>query len=642
MKKIGLIGGLLVTAGCLAMTGASKKDPVLMTIGGKPVTLSEFEYMYHKNNQQQVEEQPLEKYIDMFAVYKMKVAEAEAAGIDTTQAFRKEYTGYRNELAIPYLTDSVALDQEARKIYERMKTNVKASHIMLRLGVSDAENARTIAQLDSIRTCALNGESFEELALKYSIDGSVRQNKGSMGYVSVGRFPYQFEEACYATPVGEISPVFRTDYGYHIVKTYDVRPDAGVVSVEHILKLYPRGATPEQKQSVKEKMDSLYTILKSGADFEQVATKESQDPGSARQGGKLPWFGKGQMVPEFEKVAYELPVDSISKPFETTYGVHIVKKLGHKSLGTYEEMRNQIMALMRRDARGQIGFNTRIAQLKEKFGVTRNESLIDRMAKDVVANGADSTFTVMYGSSTEPLLTVNKQNVYISDLLPLLKGYEKTIGEQAGKTLRNQVDALEINKIVDCEIADLEKQNPDFRNLLHEYRDGMLLFEISNRNVWAKASSDAEGLKAYFEAHKGDYKWTSPRYKGYLIQTTGDSVSNLVKTRLKTLGEDSLMRVLRRDYGKDMKIERVLVAKGENPMVDSEVFGGTRVTPKKDSRYKDYFVYAGRLIAQPEEVSDIRGEVVADYQNYLEDEWVSKLRELYPVEIEKKVLKKVK
>lgn len=611
-----------------------------MKVNGKPVTLSEFEYMYHKNNQQQVAQQPLDKYVDMFTVYKLKVADAEAAGIDTTAAFLKEFNGYRNELAQPYLLDTVAEEQMAKEIYERMKYNVKASHIMLKLGKTPEENRLAQAKLDSIRTCILNGESFDSLALKYSIDQSVRVNKGSMGYVSVGRFPYEFEDACYTTPEGEISPVFKTNYGYHIVKTFDRRPDAGKVQVKHILKLYPQNATEEQKAEVKLKMDSIYNVLKGGADFDDLARRESQDPGSARKGGELPWFGRGEMVPEFEAVSYELANGEISEPFSTRYGVHVVKKIDNKTLGAYADTRDQILGMMKKDARGKVAYNSKVAQLKQQYKCSINEKTKQHLVKEVVENGLDSTFVAKYADSAEELFSLNGVAHPVSELAALLKGNASLKGEVAGSAIESKIDELVTTKVVELEKQALETTNDDYRNLINEYRDGMLLFEISNRKVWGKASTDIDGLTAYFEANRDKYKWTDPKFKGYLIQTTNDSITQIVKEKLKTLGQDTVMRTLRREYGKFLRIEHLLVAKGENAEVDSEWFGGAKVKP--EGKYKDYFTYGGKILSQPEEVADVRGAVIVDYQNFLEEQWIAQLRKTYPITIDKKVLKKVK
>ena len=221
-----------------------------------------------------------------------------------------------------------------------------------------------------------------------------------------------------------------------------------------------------------------------------------------------------------------------------------------------------------------------------------------------------------------------------------LKQRGRMADEVAYSTLEGLATQAETNAVIELEKQMLEENDPDFKNLMNEYRDGMLLFEISNRKVWDKAATDTAGLRAYFEANRAKYKWDSPKYKGYLIQTTGDSVTRLVKERISQLEPDSMVMKLRKEFSKDMRITKVLVAKGENPRVDSEVFGAEKVKPT--DKYTDYFVYGGKLLAKPEEVSDVRGPVVSDYQNQLETEWVEWLRKEYPVEVDEKVLKSVK
>lgn len=642
MKNTKLLVGILAVAGTLSVFAASKKDPVLMTVAGKPVTLSEFEYMYHKNNQQQAAQQPLDKYLKMFTTYKLKVADAEAAGIDTTAAFKREFEGYRSELAMPYLHDSAAEEAAMREIYERLKYNVRASHIMLPLGRDIKENNARKARLDSIRACALNGESFDSLAVKFSADRSAVRNHGDMGFVSVGVFPYEFEDACYSTPEGEISEPFRTNYGWHIVKTFERRPDAGEVLVEHILKLYPRNATEEQKAQAKHAMDSIYELVKNDADFEALARKESQDPGTARNGGKLPWFGRGRMVPEFEKVSYELQNGEISEPFETAYGVHIVKKLDSRQVGSYEDEKNHVKAILNDSPKASVALMSGIDKLKKQYRLMRNVELMNKLKAEVTTpDSLNDAFVDKYKNSNETLFELNGKAYPLSlAIKENLKQRGRMADEVAYSTLEGLATQAETNAVIELEKQMLEENDPDFKNLMNEYRDGMLLFEISNRKVWDKAATDTAGLRAYFEANRAKYKWDSPKYKGYLIQTTGDSVTRLVKERISQLEPDSMVMKLRKEFSKDMRITKVLVAKGENPRVDSEVFGAEKVKPT--DKYTDYFVYGGKLLAKPEEVSDVRGPVVSDYQNQLETEWVEWLRKEYPVEVDEKVLKSVK
>ena len=641
MKKTKLFVGVALVAGCFVAFAASKKDPVLMKVNGKPVTLSEFEYMYHKNNQQQVAQQPLEKYVDMFTTYKLKVADAEAAGIDTTQSFIKEYEGYRNELAMPYLRDTVAEENMRKMLYERMKTNVLASHIMLPMGKTAEENATNKARLDSLRSCILAGQPFDSLAIKYSVDRSALQNGGSMGYVSVGRFPYQFEDACYNTPVGTVSEPFTTDFGWHIVKTFDVRPDEGEVLVEHILKLYPRNATAEQKAEVKHVMDSIYSVVKGCAEFEKVAMKESEDPGSAKQGGKLPYFGHGRMVPQFDEVSFKLAKGEISEPFETQYGIHIVKKLDSRSVGDYASVRDQLTGLV--GMRGNIAVDSKVEQLLKQYKLSENDKLIKRLKAEVtLPDSLDDKFIDKYLNSNEQLFTLAGNKYPLSELISRMGRPGRMTGEQAYRFIDARLKDTEREVVLEYEKQQLEKNNKDFGNLVREYRDGMLLFEVSNRNVWQKAQTDTEGLKAYFEAHRSEYKWDAPKYKGYLVETTGDSITRIAKQRIAELGSDTIVTALRKELGKNLKVVRVLAAKGENAKVDSEMFGGEKVVAKEKDKYKDYFVFGGKLVAKPEEVGDVRGQVVADYQSYLEKQWDAELHKKYPVEIDKKVLKQVK
>ena len=639
MKKSKFTVGALLLLGCVSLFAASKKDQVLMTVGNKNVTLSEFEYMYHKNNQQQLAEQPLEKYLDMFTVYKLKVADAEAAGIDTTAAFINEFNGYRNDLLKPFLTDTVAEENEAKALYARAVTNVKASHIMLNRGQNLAEENAIKAKLDSIRNCILAGESFEDLAVKYSVDRSVSSNKGSMGWIQPGRFPKEFEDMCYNTPIGQVSPAFKTDFGYHIVKTYEEGPNPGQVLVEHILKLYPqRDSSQEKRDAIKATMDSIYQVVKAGADFEDVARRESEDPGSARKGGKIDWFGRGQMVAEFEKVSYELKDGEISKPFATRYGIHIVKKLDHKGVDTYANMHEQLMAQVKA---GDIGYNSQVEKLKSKYKLMRVVDTEKELLTYINENNKiDSVFYAKYENSNKPILIIDGEKYPVSLLIAKAKYPVMITGEEAKSYLNNKIDELATELVVDHERDIIASTNVEYRNLLNEYRDGMLLFEISNQKVWNKGLTDSEGLTKYFEENRAKYKWTEPKFKGFLISVANDSIAKLVKAQINNLSEDTLGRALRKEFGKQVKIDRVLVAKGENKFVDAEVFGGEKVAG--EGKYPVYFVAKYRIIPQPEDVNDIKGPVVSDYQNYLEKAWVEELKAKYPVKVDAKVLKKVK
>ena len=360
-------------------------DPVLMEVGNDEVTLSEFEYLYNKNSQQQLEKESLDEYIDRFVVYKLKVEDAKAAGIDTTSAFKKEFETYRNELAAPYLQDSTVIEKLAAEAYKRMESEVDVAHIMLPL-VPEYQMDRTIARLDSMKQCVLNGEDFGDLAVKYSIDRSAKVNRGRLGYLTVGRVPYSFENVAFNIPVGDMA-IVKTDFGVHLLKVLHKRPSQGEVLVEHILKLYPRNANDSIKAAVAAVMDSIYAVVKNGADFEKVATTESEDPGSAAQGGKLPWFGTGRMVPEFEQVSFALAKDSISAPFATRYGIHIVKKLDSRGLPAYADCKAGILRMMQRDERANMPREAKVEQLKKEFDLKENNEFLALVKQEIDAYG---------------------------------------------------------------------------------------------------------------------------------------------------------------------------------------------------------------------------------------------------------------
>ena len=628
-----------------ALLATAAKDPVLMKINGKDIKLSEFEYLYHKNSQQQLEKETLEQYVDRFVTYKLKVADAEAQGIDTIPSFQKELAGYRNDIIKPFLEDTTVHERLVQEAYSHKLKQVDIDHLMLSLGKDYAENQHQLALADSIRQCILNGEDWEILAQRYSIDQSVKNNKGHYGFIVAGMFPYDFEKVVYETPVGEISKPFKTNYGYHMIRVNAIRPDDGEVHVQHILKLFPRVKvlTDQIKTATKAKIDSCYQALKNGADFTEMAKEVSEDPGSAKNGGELPWFGRKRMVPQFEQVAYELGVGEMSEPFETNYGYHIIKKLGTRPTPPLEEQRKNIEAMMQRDNRKDAPRIERINQLKQQYNYQENPNLRQYLRATLDQYGQyDSTFVDgILGHSNEPLFTFANQTVPVSELAQHLNRKMKMENGQAVEYIMGFVEHKSQDKVMDYYAKNIINDTPEFANLLNEYRDGMLLFEISNRRVWEAAGKDTLGLQAYYDANRAKYNWDSPRFKGIILNAVNDSTLQAVKTDIYSMtGEpmDSITTRLHKKYGANIKMERMLMAKGENQAVDHLFFNG----PVPSGKYPCAMVLQGGLISTPEGLADVRGQVTSDYQDVLEKRWVEELKARYPVTINKKVLKKVK
>lgn len=638
MKKQFLALG--IAGASILFMAAKSSEPILMNIAGKDVTLGEFEYLYHKNSTQQVQPQSLDEYVQMFIDYKLKVADAEAAGIDTTAAFVKEFSQFRNELAAPYLKDNEVLDSLVRQLYDHTTREVYVSHIMMNMGSE--------ATLDSLRTAILEHKTtFEDVAREYSIDRGTSQQGGRMGWVGVNRYPWAFEEAAYATPQGEISPVINSGFGIHIVRTDISRPSRGEVLVEHILRL-TRNVSDSVAQAEAVRIDSIYqAVTAGGADFAQLATTLSQDPGSASKGGRLDWFGTGMMVAEFDSAAFETPVGGYSKPFQSSFGWHIVHKLDQRMPPSIEEARPQLEAQIAGSDRSQMPQRAfalnMIKKYKGKF-ITKNFERVARMA-DELGGQYDSTMVAEFSRSDLPLFELGGKKYTLAQVMTAMPANALKGGQNIANAVKDAAGIYMSDRAVDMARADLESANPDYHNLVNEYRDGILLFEISNRNVWQRAADDKEGLEQFFKQNRSKYTWESPKFKSYIIFASNDSLLGEAMTFAQTLPVDmaptDVVKSIRDKFGRDVKVERVIAAKGENAITDYLAFGGEK--PSSDNaRWPSYAAFRGRVIEAPEEAADVRGAVVADFQAELERRWVEGLRAKYPVKINQKVMGQVK
>lgn len=642
MKHKFLISTILVGT---ALMATAAKDPVLMKINGKEIRLSEFEYLYNKNKQQQLENESLEQYVDRFVTYKLKVADAEAEKIDTLPSFTKELNGYCDELVRPFLEDTTVKERLVREAYDRFTKNVNIDHMMLSLGRDYADQKVQLALADSLINVLKNGADWEAIVDQYSIDPSKTRNKGHYGFIAAGQFPYSFEYACYNTPVGEISKPIRTEYGIHFVRVNAVREDQGQVHARHILRIFPRNAapTPEVKAQVKAKIDSIYELVKNGADFEEMAKQFSEDPGSAKHGGDLGFFPRGRMVREFEDVAFSLRNGEISEPFETSYGYHFIQRVENKSYMTFDEVRPRLEQRIATDERATMPREARIEEAKKQYNYAINKKLDKYIENEIKKNGGyDSTLVANLRKSNFVAFTYANEKVPVSVIAAKLNPFAKLNNDAAKGYFMSLIDGIANDKVMRYYTDNLINDNVDYRNLINEYRDGMLLFEISNRKVWEAAGKDTLGLNEYFEANRAKYNWDEPRFKGIILSAQGDSVMQEVKADIAKLGHcDTLYATLHNKYGRLIKMERMIVAKGENKAADYLYFNGPAIDANSN-KFNCVMTLEGGLIYAPECAADVRGQVTSDYQDVLEKRWVELLKTKYPVEINKGVLKQVK
>lgn len=635
-------------AGCIAVALAAGSDPVVMTIGDIQVPRSEFEYLYNKNAQQQIGDQTIDDYAELFKLYKMKVADAKAEGIDTTQSFLTEFNGYRSELAQPYLTDSAYIKQLMAEAYDRAASEVEAIHIMKFKQRDAGFNKAARQQLDSIRQLLLGGGDFADMANRFSEDRGSSSKGGNMGYITSMQFPYNFETAAYTLKPGAISEIVESPQGYHILLGGKKRPASGTVLAEHILLLVPDTASAAQKSALETRIDSIYNVAVTGGSFEELAKKYSQDPGSAPKGGSLGWFGRGQMVAEFDSTAFAMEKGEISRPFRTRFGWHIIKKIDAKGVAPYEEMKPQLLQAVTRngDERATMIFDHYMSGLKKKYHYKDYPETDAMLLNYVAENGVDSIFFDKFHSNPQysgmTVLSYDGGKNNLGEFVKTILKYNNTTNKEAARDfVEYRLNGWKNLQLYKHEDSRLEEEHPEFRNLVNEYHDGMLLFEVSNRKVWEKAAQDTDGLRKFFESNRGDYRWSAPHVKGFLIQTASAAKSDSIRAALAGVPDDSIVKTVRELFPDGVKIERVLYAKGQNALVDALAFGEGTPEPSSTA-YADAFLYGFRILEQPEDVNDVRSQATTDYQNQLEQEWIQQLRSKYPVEVNEKEMAKLR
>lgn len=627
----------LAVAGAVSAGFAAGKDPVVMRVDGRDVHRSEFEYLYNKNAGQQLEPQSLRDYAELFKIYKLKVAEALAQGVDTTAAFRKEFSGYQKELAAPYLIDSTYYKKLLKEIHARAGEEVEVSHIMLmkprQFGGQVGRGAYTLA--DSLLSELHAGADFADLAARFSQDGGSAKRGGSLGYITTLMTPWEFETAAYTLKPGQISGIVDSPVGVHILKGGKHRKARGTVEALHILKQVPADASAEKQTAIKAEIDSIYQLVTApGASFEEIASRLSDDRGSARHGGSVGWFGTGRMVPEFDSVAFAQPVGAISQPVRTRFGWHIIKTTGHKDVPSFEESETQYRQVLDNPESpfAKLTYAQFGEKLAKKYKAKTDSKLLSAMKKYATEQGMDSAFYATWEENPAILCRWKGGEFTAADFIKQLRRFvPESKGPAAGRYVQSRFNNFLNQKLYALALQDLPSENAAYRNLLGEYRDGMLLFEVSNANVWDKASRDTQGLEAFFRAHKGGYTWSAPRAKGLLVQCASDSVAAEIQAKIAPLTQAEALTLIRSEYPQ-AKADEVLLGRGENPLVDVLAFGGEPVV-NSDSSRPAYFMSFLRVISQPEEAADVRGQVTADYQNELETLWVESLRQKYPIEV---------
>lgn len=623
----------------------SKEDAAFIDFGDEKVTKSEFKRVYLKNNSGEIiSKSTVDEYLELYINFKLKVKEAVSLGMDKDEAFMKELGGYRKQLAQPYLTADGIIEELKKEAYNRLQYDVKASHILIKLDqdASPEDTAAAYKRAIRVKKNVENGQDFELMAKQYSDDPSAKTNGGSLGYFTSFYMVYPFESAAYKTEVGKISEVVRTQFGYHVLKVEDKRPAVGNIKVAHILISNDQelSKTDDPEGKIKE----IYAKTKQGQKFEDLAAQFSDDTRSSSEGGLLPMFGVGRMVPEFEKAAFALKKDGdISEPFSTPYGWHIVKRIELAPIGSFKTVEAELSQKIKKDSRSNLSQTSVINKIKTQYGFKENLKERDDFYKIIDSTYFNGTWTKAKAKGlNKELFTIGNKTINQQDFAQYLETSKSKKVIDSRVLINARYEAYRRASILEYKNAKLDEEYPDFRYLMQEYHDGILLFNLTDKLVWSKAVKDSTGLKSFYESNKENYKWDQ-RIDAVVFSAQNEKVAESVKKMLKE-GKDlkEIMEETNRPSQLNLRYETKKYLKGENEVAD-KVEWKKGISKNISLNGRVQFVQIIEVIAPAyKTLDDSRGLITSDYQNFLEKEWIKSLRSKTNVEVNKKILKEIK
>ena len=622
---------------------------VLLRINNNAVTTGEFVRLFTKSNNI-IKNTDFDEYLNQFINFRLKVEQALEEGMDTTVAFRKEFLGYRNQLAKNYLTDNEAKEKLLKDIYSRLLTEINAWHILVACQ-SDATPDDTLEAYNrsmEIRARLLAGEQFEDVARGGSDDPSVVLNGGDLGYFTAMQMIKPFENAAYALKTGEISMPVRTPFGYHIIKVSHRRPSLGSIKVAHIMRTVPPGSTEEVWNKAAEEINAIAKQLREGSSFSDMAKTESDHLESAAKGGEIEWFRIGDIVPEFSKASFALLKNGdISPPVRTTFGWHIIKRIDRKPIGSFEENRIYIESKLTDGSMTDLARNSFVGKLKKAYNFRINNSNLS-----LISSLTDTLISDSLKRFDRRLLPAGNLYSYTGGSLKCLDFallIEKNLAAFNGTNTNQLINSLLENNVAETLIAyedsKLEDKYPEFRYLVKEFHDGMLLFEINSREVWNKPYSDSLGLYSYYEENHARFMSTpSAHIKVYTLRNNENlkTLSKLVsKNGSKPDGDNKILAKYNTRNDTTLTITSKLVELGDDPELDpfiAKAGSGTALQNGKMIVILVTEVFPAELLP----VSEVQLEVVALYQESLEEKWEKQLKTKYPVWINEVALKELR
>jgi peptidyl-prolyl cis-trans isomerase SurA len=642
---------LLAILTVLTITSFAQSDPVIMSVDGEKVSRSEFEQIFWKNKKEDVTNQAeLDEYVELFTKFKLKVRAAEAEGIDTTKKFLNEFNGYKIQLQKPYLVDTAINEELIQEAYYRTVNELKASHLLLLCGAdqSPEDTLKVYNRIVSIQKDIAKGKlTFDEAAVKYSQDESVKVNKGNLGYFSAFRMVYPFEDAAYRTDMGKVSNPVRTQFGYHLINPTETRKSRGKVKVAHIMVRVQKNATDVERENALKKINEISAKIKEGENFGALVRDFSDDRNSVRRNGELDWVEPGKYYPEFEAAAFELKEDdAVSEPILTPAGYHILKRIQFKPVDNLADLRVELKNKIQRDSQRSLKTKTSfLNKLKASYGFvaftqnfeTYKNTVSDKIKEtrwkgEEVKNLKDELFAFDGQSYTQADFTA---------YLVTSNTYDQSLTKV--EFLNRELDRFISATLTDFERSRLEEKYPAYKHLLKEYRDGLLLFEINDQKVWSYSVKDTAGLQKFYEANKQNFMWED-RVKARIFTSTDKKVIKKAYKLVKkgNIQSDSIVNYLNADSQLNCDLESGLFETESHEILSQTTYKkGVNKPVLVDNKYV-LIAIDEQLPSRPKKLNEAKGAYTAAYQEYLEKMWLEELAAKYAVEVDNEVLYSIK
>jgi peptidyl-prolyl cis-trans isomerase SurA len=623
----------------------------LFTYGNYSADAKDFLRAFNKNNTVSPANKAklMREYLDLYIASRLKIREAYNRGYDTLAQIRNDIDNLRSQIIDNYLNDQATADKLLKEAFLRSQKDIHMGHIFISFknsaGVVDSGAAAKMAK--DIYEKLKKGEDFFSLAQQYSSDPSAKTNKGDIGYITVFTLPYEFENIVYDLKPGKFSEPHSSKIGMHIFKNLGERKAVGKIKIAQILLAFPPDAGEPVKKRMASLADSLYQRLLKGDDMAKLAAEFSNDYVSAASGGVVPDFGVGQYEPDFEKAVFSLGVNGeISKPFLTSHGYHIVKRLGVVPVVTdpnnktnMDELKGKVNGSDRMVFARNLVIGRAIKQMKiTKFPYSDKELMI---LSDSLLDHKQLAAPISL-TKTTPLLSIAGQLFTVNDYISYAQAWRFKQDGTGVKPYQQVMDEFIRRQAEDYYRAHLEDFNSDFRYQMNEFKDGNLFFEIMQREVWGKAQNDTTALQAYYEKNKSHYNWKQSA--DAVIFFCGD------ENTAKTLYEQVKKNPAGWREASDALAEKVVADSSryefeQIPNASKAQLKTRLVTSPLKNKTDGSVSFAYILKIYPANMQrsypEAKGLVITDYQTELEKQWVAELKKKYPVKVDEKVFQEI-